>query len=271
MLDDDRVVILAPGLPRGGNRRDSSGGGGGGGGGSGDPKLDVPPNPSANPSANPSGAPKLDAGSPDVVVVDDAAGKDGAENGGPGGEPAAEKAKDPEAIVALAEAALDARRWTDPPETSLAAHLSDLQLVAPGDSSLSRLRKEAAEVLLPEGDKALKKKAWADAVVAYRNLRSIWPDHGEARDGLVEALEGQARVLRKLDDHEGALATADEWLNVDPGAFEAHMLRGDMLFELSRFEEAKDAYRLARQEKPRSKAAKEKFFKASYRARKEKG
>lgn len=178
--------------------------------------------------------------------------------------------EDPQAIVALAEAALAAKRWTVPSKDSLASHLSRLQLLAPGDESLARLRKEAAETLLPEGDKALKKKRWADAVVAYRNLRSIWPDHAEAREGLVQALAGQARVLRRLDDHEGGLASADEWLNVQPNDFDALMLRGDMLYALSRWAEAKETYRLARKEKPRSKVAKEKFFKASRKARKAK-
>lgn len=181
-----------------------------------------------------------------------------------------EEDEDPQAVVALAEAALEAKRWTTPSKDSLASHLSRLQLLAPGDESLARLRKEAAQTLLPEGDKALKKKRWAEAVVAYRNLRSIWPDHAQAREGLVQALAGQARVLRKLDDHEGGLASADEWLNVQPNEFDALMLRGDMLYALSRWAEAKETYRLARKEKPRSKLAKEKFFKASRRARKAK-
>lgn len=218
------------------------------------PKLDVPAQPEAQPVP--------DVGS-DVIQVDDAS--DAAEPAG------AEVPKEPAALVTLAEAALEARRWTDPAETSLAAHLSALQLMAPEDPAIARLRKEAAEVLVPEGEKALKKKRWVDAVVAYRNLRAVWPDHAEAREGLVAALSGQARVLRRLDDHEGALKTADEWLNVEPSAFDALMLRGDMLFALARYADAKEAYRAARKKKPRSKVAKEKFFKASYRARKEKG
>jgi serine/threonine-protein kinase len=219
-------------------------------------------------AAAPSAGNKLDVGAPLEVAdepVLDVGG--GAADAVP--EPAA-RPKDPEALVALAEAALEAGRWTDPPETSLAAYLSDLQLVAPGDKSLARLRKEAAESLLPVGEKALKKKRWAEAVVAYRNLRLIWPDHGEAREGLVSALAGQARVLRKHDDHAGALETADEWLNVEPGDFGALMLRGDMLYVLGRYGEAKEAYRMARKEKPRSKAAKEKFFKASRKVRRQK-
>ncbi|MBV1861249.1 MAG: protein kinase, partial [Nannocystaceae bacterium] len=200
-----------------------------------------------------------------IEVTDDVPPKDA---GVPAKPEEDEDDEDPQAIVVLAEAALAAKRWTTPSKDSLASHLSRLQLLAPGDESLARLRKDAAETLLPEGDKALKKKRWADAVVAYRNLRSIWPDHAEAREGLVHALAGQARVLRKLDDHEGGLASADEWLNVQPDAFDALILRGDMLYGLSRYAEAKEAYRFARKEKPRSKAAKEKFFKASRKARK---
>ncbi len=184
-----------------------------------------------------------------------------------GSDADAAAAQDAQAVVAQAEAALKAGRWTKPPEDCLAGHLSKLQLIAPGDESLGRLRKQSAEVLLPQGEKALKKKQWADAVVAYRNLRSIWPDHVEAREGLVEALAAQARVLRKLDDYDGALISADEWLNVEPNDFDALLLRGDMLYALSRYDEAKEAYRQARSEKPRSKAAKDKFFKAARKAR----
>ena len=184
-------------------------------------------------------------------------------------EPAAE-VTEPAVVVALAEDALANARWTDPPEQSLAFHLSKLQLLAPGDESLARLRKEAAETLSPQGDKALSRKKWSEAVVAYRNLRSIWPDHAPAKEGLVAALSGQAKVLRRIKDYEGALASADEWLNVEPNDFEALMLRGDMLYALARFEEAKDAYRLARKEKPRSKVAKKKLFKAASKARRAK-
>ncbi|MGH1339938.1 MAG: protein kinase domain-containing protein [Nannocystales bacterium] len=252
-----------------------------------DPAVVPAPTPPQRPAAV---APaKTDVGTAGGQAEDTAAAQPGGEEVPPGepsdvpaevpaGEPPVAPAapvaddddEDPQAIVALAEAALEAQRWTTPSKDSLASHLSRLQLLAPGDESLARLRKAAAETLLPEGDKALKKKRWADAVVAYRNLRSIWPDHAEAREGLLQALAGQARVLRKLDDHEGGLASADEWLNVQPNSFDALMLRGDMLYALSRWAEAKEAYRLARKEKPRSKAAKEKFFKASRRARKAK-
>lgn len=228
------------------------------------PKLDVAPVEQPKPEPEPEPAAKLDAGT-DVIQVDEKPGGDA------DGQTPAEPPNDPVALVKAAEAALEDRRWADPPETSLAAQLSKLRFVAPEDPAIARLQKDAAEVLLPEGEKALKKKKWADAVVAFRNLRLIWPDHPEAREGLVAALAGQARVLRRLDDHEGALKTADEWLNVDPNAFDALMLRGDMLSLLARHAEAKEAYRAARKKKPRSKAAKEKFFKASYRARKAKG
>ncbi len=209
---------------------------------------------------------------PASALVEDARVKDTPLPGAPGKDEADDddEDEDPEALVALAEAALAAKRWTTPSKDSLASHLSRLQLLAPGDESLARLRKDAAAALLPEGEDALAKKRWAEAVIAYRNLRSIWPDHTEAREGLVQALAGQARVLRKLDDHEGALASADEWLNVQPNDFDALMLRGDMLSALSRHDEAKETYRLARKEKPRSRAAKEKFFKASRQVRKAK-
>ncbi len=182
-------------------------------------------------------------------------------------EAQAEEEADAKALVALAEAALAKGRWTDPHEESLAFHLSKLQHLAPGDESLARLRQKADDALRPIGAKALKRKKWSEAVVAFRDLRSIWPDHAPAREGLVEALMSQARVLRKLKDYEGALASADEWLNVEPNDFEALVLRGDMLYALGRYEEAKDAFRAARREKPRSKAAKDKFAKAARKAR----
>ncbi len=207
---------------------------------------------------------------PSETGAQDGAAGDADPKGTPAIGPVDPKAEDAPAVVAKAEAALKAGHWTKPTEDCLAVHLSRLQLIAPGDESLGRLRKQAAEVLLPQAEKALKKKKWADAVVAYRDLRSIWPDHTEAREGLVGALSGQARVLRKLDDYAGALVSADEWLNVEPNDFDALLLKGDMLFALRRYAEAKEAYRLARKEKPRSKAAKDKFFKAARKARKTK-
>lgn len=216
------------------------------------PKLDVPAANAEPDAADPAEVVEV------VEVIDE-----------PEGKPAAE-ATEPAAVVALAEDALASERWTDPPEQSLAFHLSKLQLLAPGDESLARLRKEAAETLAPKGDKALARKKWSEAVVAYRDLRSIWPDHAPAKEGLVAALSGQGKVLRRLKDYEGALASADEWLNVEPNDFDAFLLRGDMLYALGRFVEAKEAYRLARKEKPRSKSAKKKFFKASGKVRRAK-
>jgi serine/threonine-protein kinase len=185
------------------------------------------------------------------------------------GEPVEKKAGEPDvaAMVARADKALAEQRWREPPDGSLALELMNIGLVDPGNEAIGRLRREAGAQLLPVGEKALKKKQWMDAARAFRDLVAVWPDNGEAREQLAEALLKQGRVLRRLKDHEGALATADELLNLAPSSFKALLMRADALAALERWEEAKAAYAAAKKEKPRSKSAKKGYRRAGLEVR----
>jgi eukaryotic-like serine/threonine-protein kinase len=171
-------------------------------------------------------------------------------------------------LVATAERAMAANQWREPPEQSMAVALTNLAIVDPGNEAIGRLRKSAAEQLMPVGDKALKRDDFEEASRAFRDLASVWPDHDDAKTGLVEALRGLARQQRRKRAYEAALSTADELLNLQPDDFGALMLRADMLFELGRWEDAKATYTAARKASPRSSAAKKGFFKAAREVRK---
>jgi serine/threonine protein kinase/tetratricopeptide (TPR) repeat protein len=172
-------------------------------------------------------------------------------------------------LVAMAEAALEHEQWREPAEGSLAMAMTKLALVDPGNEALLKFKREAEAVLLPRGDKALKRKRWQEAVDAYRDLLAVWPDHNEARTGLIKSLRGMARVLRQHRDHEGALAAADELLNLQPDNFVALKLRADSLASLDRWEDAVAAYRAAMREKPRHKDVRKNYWKARKMAAKQ--
>lgn len=174
-------------------------------------------------------------------------------------------------LVARAEAALETRQWREPVDGSLTMALTNLGLLDPGHEAIGRLRKAAAEILVPLGVEALDKKRWTEAAAAYRDLKAVWPDHPGARAQLIEALEQQGRVLKRTKDWEGALASADELLNLQPEEYNALMLQGYALGKLGRWSEAKDSYGRARKVKPRSKAAKKAFWQAAKKARNERG
>jgi serine/threonine protein kinase len=232
--------------------RDEAGGEAGEGG-----RAAPPPEPSPDPDAK-AGAEGGDAPpQPDEpIIVDD---------GGKAPKPSAFSAED---LVKSAEAALAAGEFTEPAEGSLALWLQHLSLVDPGNEAIGRLRKESAKVLLPRAQAAADKKQWSDAANAYRDLAQVWSDHPEAKAGLVDALRNQARVLERLGDHEGVLATADELLVHVPDDFDALMMRGDALSELGRWPQARDAYVDARGIKPRDKRLKKAMRKASRMAKK---
>jgi len=175
-----------------------------------------------------------------------------------------------EQLVAQAEAALDAGAWREPPEKSLVMALTNLELREPGNEALTRLRRAARDKLKPEAEKAMDGKRWGDAVTAYRDLLAVWPGH-PAQAQLVEALHEQGRVLVKSKDWETVLATADELVKFDDEDFRAHMLRGDSLYALARYDEAREAYNRALKLKPRNKVAKKKRRNAIRKARSQQG
>ena len=102
----------------------------------------------------------------------------------------------------------------------------------------------------------------------FRDLVAVWPDHAEARAGLIEAVFGEARAYKRKRNHAQVLALADELLNLDPGDFQALLLRADALLALRRYAEAKQAYRECMKIKPRHKEVNKNFWKAATLARK---
>ncbi len=198
--------------------------------------------------------------SDDGTTGGDTEGDDGAER--PDGPMTAEE------LVAQAERAMAANHWREPPEQSMALALANLALVDRGNEAIARLRRAAAEELLPVASKAFRRKRWAEASQAYGDLIAVWPDHVEARELLFEALQNQGQILSRKKDPAATLAVADEILNMDPEDFKAIMLRADALLALGRWEEAKTTYSKARKLKPRSKAAKKGIRKAQAQLRK---
>ncbi len=171
--------------------------------------------------------------------------------------------------VVVAEAAVQAKHWREPAAGSLAVALTNLAIAEPGNAAIGKLRLAAANAILPIAQEDLAERRWAAAAEGFRDLVTVWPDQSEARAGLAEALFAQARVLKRLRDHQGVLSTADELLNAMPGDFRALMMRGDALFALRRYAESRDAYAEARKLKPRNKDVSKAFWKAAQLARKQ--
>ncbi|HWB74461.1 MAG TPA: hypothetical protein VG755_05890, partial [Nannocystaceae bacterium] len=172
-------------------------------------------------------------------------------------------------LVATAQAAIAAKHWREPAEGSLALSLSNLAIVEPGNASIGKYRQAAADALLPTAQQALEKNRFGTAAEAFRDLVAVWPDHAEARAGLIEAVFGEARAYKRKRDHAHVLALADELLNLDPGDFQALLLRADALLSLRRYAEAKQAYRECMKIKPRHKEVNKNFWKAATMARKQ--
>jgi tetratricopeptide (TPR) repeat protein len=173
-------------------------------------------------------------------------------------------------LVALGDELAGSKAWLEPADRNLALVVSKLAIVDPGNEAVSKLRQAAADELLPAAQAALAKRRWAGAAAAFRALHQIWPTHPEAREGLIESLEGEAKVLssRKYNDHGGALAAVNELLVMQPNDADVLEQQGDLLDELGRYAEARDAYKAARQQNARSKDLFKKYLKAVRKARK---
>jgi eukaryotic-like serine/threonine-protein kinase len=205
----------------------------------------------------------------DGVVLDAPGPADGPERGGgtPPTEPLPSTPLTAADLVVQAEAALEAKHWREPAETSMALSLANLALVDPGHEALRRLRRAAETELLPLGDKALGAKRWSEATAAFRDLVAVWPDHEVARARLLEALHEEGRVLSKHDDPGRTLAVADEILTMEPTDFPALLLRAQALYDLGRYEDSKQAFGRAKHENRRSKVAKAGYKRAADKAR----
>jgi serine/threonine-protein kinase len=167
-----------------------------------------------------------------------------------------------ESLVATAEAALTHEQWREPAEGSLSVTLAKLAAIDPGNERLLDFKREAEKVLLPRGDKALRREAWETAADAYRDLLAVWPDHPQARASFIQALRGEGRGQRRARDHEAALTTADELVNLQPDNFVALKLRADSLASLRRWDDAVAAYRACMREKPRDKGVRKAYWNA---------
>jgi len=172
-------------------------------------------------------------------------------------------------LVALGDELAGGKAWLEPPDRNLALVVSKLVIVDPGNEAISKLRQAAADELLPAAQVSLEKRRWPEAAAAFRALDRIWPTHPEARLGLIEALEGQMKVLgsRKYKDYEGALAAVNELLVMTPNDPDILEMQGDILERLGRYAEVRDAYKAARKEKPRSKELLKKYLKSIRKAR----
>ena len=89
----------------------------------------------------------------------------------------------------------------------------------------------------------------------------------------LKELEGQLKVLssRKFRDWEGALAAVNELLVMMPNDADVLETQGDILDRLGRYAEAREAYKAARKEKPRSKELFKKYLKAIRKAKNAEG
>jgi hypothetical protein len=223
------------------------------------PHVDPTPDPIPNDAAD-------DAKAPDEepTVVEDDGGEEVIEVAPPSIESMAT-----DELVALGDELAGSKAWIEPSDRNLALVVSKLVILDPGNEAISKLRQAAADDLLPAAQTALEKRRWTEAAVAYRSLDRIWPTHPEARLGLIEALEGQTKVLssRKFKDFEGALAAVNELLVMLPNDATVLEAQGDILDRLGRYAESREAYKLARKEKPRSKDLKEKYLRAIRKAR----
>jgi tetratricopeptide (TPR) repeat protein len=127
---------------------------------------------------------------------------------------------------------------------------------------------------LERGATFAEEEQWAEAVIEYRNVLQLDPNHAEAHYGLAKAhlaqkdvargfweLEetvrldptnldarlqhGQLLLFGKPDDLARALESADAILAVDPSRWEAHALRARALSSMARPDEATESYAAA--------------------------
>ena len=228
--------------------------------------AELPPVEPAPPAEAPPDADAQTGAVEELVLEEGESGEEAVGGPTPGEAGAAAAAAiglEPAQLAERAQASFDAKHWREPVAGSLAIELANLGLVDPGNEAISRLRSATAKELEPTAKRALKRKKWGEAVDLYRDLFAVWPEYDEdAREDFVTALRNQGRVLRRARDHEGALATADELLNVKPDYFTALKLRADSLASLERWEEAVPAYRAAMRARPSSKEAKKGYWRA---------
>jgi tetratricopeptide (TPR) repeat protein len=88
------------------------------------------------------------------------------------------------------------------------------------------------------------------------------PSYAETQSRLRELL-GRATLLRARGDGQEALKLTEEAITLDERGWEAQELRGDILLDLNRGEQAMQAYRRARELNPSRAAIEEKIGRAA--------
>lgn len=88
----------------------------------------------------------------------------------------ASPSKDPAVIVARAELALGAERFTEPPGDNLADYLQLLAMIEPENGAIARLRGKATETLLAKDTQELADKYAHEAADHLRKRLAVAPD-----------------------------------------------------------------------------------------------
>jgi tetratricopeptide (TPR) repeat protein len=164
---------------------------------------------------------------------------------------------DPAVVASRAELAAKEGRWALPKNDNLAEHLALLAKLQPDHDAIARLRKQAAEVLLPRGKEKLAAKHPNEAASAFRQLLEVWPDNKDAVAPFAEALVSEGRLIRHLKSWDELLPLGDELVKLNPKSFDGHMMRAQALEGLGRTTDAVAAYKAASEIKPKDKAARD--------------
>lgn len=164
---------------------------------------------------------------------------------------------DPAVVASRAELAAKEGRWALPKNDNVAEHLARLAVLQPNHEAITRLRKQAAEVLLVRGRKQLDERPPAEAAATYRELLEVWPENKSAISPYTEALTIEGRLLRHLKAWEELLPLAEEVVNVSPKNYVGHLMRGQALAGLGRYSDAVAALKTATELNPKDESAKE--------------
>ncbi len=86
-------------------------------------------------------------------------------------------------------------------------------------------------------------QGWSQAIAAYTDALSVWPDVVRKRE--AEALLGRGEAYLQTGQYQAAIADLDASLGRDPTQFEGYMLRGDARFNQGHYEAALADYNLS--------------------------
>lgn len=139
--------------------------------------------------------------------------------------------------------ALEAQRWTSPPNDNLALALTRLGLVDPTRPELGQYRGAANKVLLANAASAYAQHNWRLAARNYRDSSMVAPGSSGVAIRLAKSLGRWAREALKSGDTSAADRASAELLNLRPDSVEAHRLRATVLEAMQDMEGAAAEYR----------------------------